>query len=155
VMEERGFIDGVGRAATEAETIVLLQAAAGAAPSSLARKLAPHFVDWVLAGLPSARRAQGGVVRTTLVLGLQARLEAAVRAHLEERRSLGLRQAGVVVLDPATGAVLAMVGSVDYGGAGGQVNITTTLRHPGSTLKPFIYALALEDGDSPASLAAD
>jgi penicillin-binding protein 1C len=60
-----------------------------------------------------------------------------------------------VVLDPSTGAVLAMVGSVDYAGPDGQLNITTTLRHPGSTLKPFVYALAIEEGGSPASLAAD
>jgi penicillin-binding protein 1C len=145
LMEKRGWIDGVGRAWAEAEALSLVAAQPAA--------VAPHFVDWVLAGV---RRRQGGVLRTTLVLGLQERLEAAARRHLEERRPWGLRQAGVVVLDPASGAVLAMVGSADYGGAeGGQLNITTQPRHPGSTLKPFIYAMAIEDGKSPASLAVD
>src|SRR5439155_23319758 len=51
--------------------------------------------------------------------------------------------------------VLAMVGSADYAGPSGQLNITTTLRHPGSALKPFVYAAAIDAGDSPASLARD
>ncbi|MBI5479390.1 MAG: transglycosylase domain-containing protein [Deltaproteobacteria bacterium] len=117
---------------------------------------APHFVDWVLAELPAATRARGGVLRTSLDLGLQHRLERAVRAHLDERGDAGLRQAGVVAVDPRTGEVLAMVGSRDYHDpAGGQVNITTTPRHPGSALKPFVYALALERGDTAATIAYD
>jgi penicillin-binding protein 1C len=117
---------------------------------------APHFVDWVLAGLPDETRQRGGVLRTSLDLELQHRLERAVRAHLAERGDSGLRQAGVVAVDPRTGEVLAMVGSRDYHDpAGGQVNITTTPRHPGSALKPFVYALALERGDTAATVAYD
>ena len=55
----------------------------------------------------------------------------------------------------SSGAVRAMVGSADYNGPAGQVNITTTPRHPGSALKPFVYAAAIEAGDTPATLAAD
>ena len=117
--------------------------------------LAPHFCDWVLAGLTPAQRAQGGPLRTTLDLDLQRDLERAVRAHVDERRALGLREAGAVVLEPSTGAVLAMVGSPEYGGPAGQLNISTTPRHPGSALKPFLYALAIERGDTPATVAFD
>jgi penicillin-binding protein 1C len=117
--------------------------------------LAPHFCDWVLAGLTPSQRAHGGPLRTTLDLDLQRDLERAVRAHVDERRSLGLREAGAVMLDPSTGAVLAMVGSPEYGGSAGQLNITTTPRHPGSALKPFLYALAIERGDTPATIAFD
>jgi len=61
-----------------------------------------------------------------------------------------------VVIEPATGAIRAMVGSSDYGSPdAGQNNILTTLRHPGSALKPFIYAMAIENGATPASLAQD
>jgi penicillin-binding protein 1C len=66
-----------------------------------------------------------------------------------------LDQAGVVVLDTQTGAVRAMVGSADFFDVGGQVNIATRRRHPGSALKPFVYALAIEGGDTPASIAYD
>jgi len=115
--------------------------------------LAPHFCDWVLAGLSATQKA--GQLRTTLDLDLQRALERAVGAHVDERRSLGLHEAGAVMLEPSTGAVLAMVGSPEYGGPAGQLNITTTPRHPGSALKPFLYALAIEGGDTPATIAFD
>jgi penicillin-binding protein 1C len=51
--------------------------------------------------------------------------------------------------------VLAMVGSAAWAGADGQVNITTRRRHPGSALKPFVYASAIELGASPSSIAYD
>jgi penicillin-binding protein 1C len=149
LMEARGLVTAEARGRADREPVVL--ASAPPAPT-----LASHFVDWVLAQLPAGRRERGGVVRTTLELPLQRRLELAAREHVADRRARGLEQAGVVVLDPATGAVRAMVGSVDHGGAlAGQVNITTTLRHPGSALKPFVYAAAMDQGDSPASVADD
>ena len=102
------------------------------------------------------RRPGAGARRTTLDLPLQRRLERAVAEHLRTRAWADLRQAGVVVVDPASGAVLAMVGSADHGAAdAGQVNIATAPRHPGSTLKPFVYALAIEAGAHPASIADD
>ena len=116
---------------------------------------APHFVDWVLASLPPAVRARGGVVETTLDGRLQRRLEEIVAEHVAALASRNLDQAGVVVLDTRSGEVLAMVGSADHGGEDGQINITTWRRHPGSALKPFVYALAIERGDSPASIALD
>jgi penicillin-binding protein 1C len=117
--------------------------------------LAPHFCDWVLATLPADVRARGGVVETTLDLSLQKRLERRLAAHVRDLGGRGLEQAGLVVLDTRTGAVLAMVGSQGVESDGGQLNIATRRRHPGSALKPFVYALALEAGASPATLAAD
>lgn len=115
---------------------------------------AGHFVDYVMSQL--GPRTGGGTLRTTLDATLQRRLEIAVKDHIADRRARGLAQAGLVVLDPSTGAIRAMVGSEDYrGGDGGQNNILTTLRHPGSALKPFIYAMAIENGKNPASIAQD
>jgi penicillin-binding protein 1C len=117
---------------------------------------APHFCDYVLAQLPASARTTGGDVHTTLDARMQEQLEWAVKAHVRDRRELGLASAAALILDAPTGAVLAMVGSPNYADpAYGQVNLTTTLRHPGSTLKPFLYALPLAQGDSPASLAHD
>jgi penicillin-binding protein 1C len=146
LLERRGRITATERAATEATPLHLV------APQPPVHE-APHFVDWLLRGreLPP-----GGPVRTTLDLELQRQMERAVRENLATRAERGLEQAGVVILEPSTGAVLAMVGSADYfAPAGGQLNVTTTPRHPGSALKPFIYALALTAGDSPATLALD
>jgi penicillin-binding protein 1C len=117
---------------------------------------APHFVEHVLAQLGPDERA-GATIATTLDGPLQQRLEIAVRDHLEAVGGRGVSQAGVVVLRNRDGAVLAMVGSRDYFDArhAGAVNVTTIRRRPGSTLKPFVYGLALEAGDSPATLAYD
>jgi penicillin-binding protein 1C len=112
-------------------------------------------VDWVLADLPADIKARGGVVRTTLDLALEEELEHRLGEHVADLRSRDLHQAGVVVLDTATGAVRAMVGSAGFDAALGQVNIAARRRHPGSALKPFIYALAIEAGDTPASIAMD
>ena len=134
-------------------------AIARAAPLAVARHdppgAAPHFVRFVLDQLPAERRAAGGVVRTSLDLTLQRLLERRLREHVATFDGRNLEQAGVVVLDTATSEVLAMVGSAGWDGAGGQINITTRRRHPGSALKPFVYAAAIEAGDTPASIALD
>ena len=59
--------------------------------------------------------------------------------------------AAVVAIKPATGEIVAMVGSIDYENdeIDGRVNVTTAFRQPGSTIKPFTYAAALERGMSP------
>lgn len=146
LLERRGRLTSAERLAIEAEPLHL-------APPRPPVHEAPHFVDWLLRGRDLA---QGGLVRTTLDLDLQHEMERAVAAHLEARAELGLEQAAVVILEPETGAVRAMVGSADYFAlSGGQLNLTTTPRHPGSALKPFIYALALTAGDTPATLALD
>ena len=117
--------------------------------------LAPHFVDFAVAQLPPEVREKGGRVRTTLDLALQRRLEHRLVEQVATLRDEGLRQAGALVLDTASGEIRALVGSADYDGPGGQLDIAATRRHPGSALKPFVYATAIEDGGSPASIAVD
>ncbi len=114
---------------------------------------AAHFVDWALVNLPAEVVQRGGVVRTSLDLALQRDLVHRLAEHVESLGNRGVGQAGVVVQDTASGEVLAMAGSVDY--ATEQLNITTRKRHPGSALKPFVYALAIEAGHSAASVALD
>jgi penicillin-binding protein 1C len=114
---------------------------------------AAHFVDWVIASLPDDVRRTGGEIRTTLDAALQESLERRVAEHTDALAGRGVDQAGVVVLDSQTGEVRAMVGSAGF--ADEQVNLTIRRRHPGSALKPFVYALALEAGDTPATIALD
>jgi penicillin-binding protein 1C len=119
---------------------------------------APHFAAWVLEQLTPAQRAAGGTVQTTLDLRLQEVLARRVAQQVAELGERNLQQAGLVVLDTATSEVRAMVGSASFDAPavrGGQINITTRKRHPGSALKPFVYAAAIERGATPVSIAWD
>jgi penicillin-binding protein 1C len=116
---------------------------------------APHFVDMILAGLPD-EPAAGASLRTTLDMAIQEHCERCVRDRLSRLRTHNAHHAAVVVLDNATGHILALVGSPDYAGTGsGQVNGATSRRSPGSALKPFTYLLAFQQGQSPADIVPD
>ncbi len=108
---------------------------------------APHFVDRILAerGVYADR---GPRLVTTLDARLQRLVEERVRNHLFRERERGLRNAAVLLVDTRDMGVRALVGSADYFDASiaGQVNASAAKRSPGSTLKPFIYALALDQG---------
>ena len=101
-------------------------------------RFAPHFVDAVVAQNPGLR----GTVRTTLDLDLQATVERLARSHLSALNRHDITQAAVVVIENATGAIRAMVGSENY--AVSQINGATQPRSCGSTLKPFVYLEAID-----------
>ena len=97
-------------------------------------------------------------VRTTLDLGLQQRVASIVRGHIAQLDDRSVTNAAAVVLDNATGAVRAYVGSADFWNdrTGGQNDGVQMLRQPGSALKPFTYAAALSTRRyTPASILAD
>ncbi|MCB9763091.1 MAG: transglycosylase domain-containing protein [Alphaproteobacteria bacterium] len=87
-------------------------------------------------------------VTLTLDLGMQEDLTAIVGRRVRGWAARGVGQAAVMVVDRATGEVLAAVSSVDYFDeqASGAIDYARVERLPGSTLKPFLYALALERG---------
>jgi penicillin-binding protein 1C len=116
--------------------------------------LAPHFVEMVLAALGEARPER---IQTTLDAALQRDVAGIIEAHRESLRRHGAANAAVVVLHNATGEWLAWEGSGDYFDTanGGAINGAIVLRQPGSALKPFTYALAFEEGFSPASVLPD
>lgn len=123
---------------------------------------APHLVEALRPALGAERPPGAGsplrAVRTTLDPRLQAEVEALARGHQRQLAALGLGNLAAVVLDNHTGDVLAYVGSVDFWDARayGQNDGVRMLRQPGSTLKPFAYALALASGRyTPATLLAD
>ncbi len=116
---------------------------------------APHFTRWVADQLPPVVRRAGGTVRTTLDLRLQRTLQRRVSEQVAALHRRNLDQAGLVVLDTQTTDVRVMIGSAAWDGVGGQINITTRRRHPGSALKPFVYGAAIEHGDNPATIAWD
>ena len=104
---------------------------------------APHLTDMLLA---QDRRTQD--IRSTIDLRMQTTMERVLQQYLRTRSDVGLINASALLLDASTMEVRALIGSADWHNhqIEGQVNGTQGRRSPGSTLKPFIYALALDQG---------
>lgn len=113
---------------------------------------APHFVayvkDLLVKKYGEQMVEQGGLkVTTTLDLDLQNYAQASVSAQVEKQKHLKVGNGAALITNPATGEILAMIGSKDYEATnGGKVNVTLSKRSPGSSIKPLNYALALLKG---------
>ena len=103
---------------------------------------APHMTDVLL------RMNKDGELWSTLDMRMQTTLERVLTQFVDNQRSQGVSNASAILLDRDSGEVRALVGSADYfdGAIDGQVNGTQARRSPGSTLKPFIYGVALDQG---------
>jgi len=112
---------------------------------------APHFVMYVKEKLVEKYGEnlveRGGLqVTTTLDLDLQEYAQASVAADIEKISYMKVGNAAALITKPATGEILAMVGSTDYFATpSGSYNVTTALRQPGSSIKPVNYALGIEN----------
>jgi len=123
---------------------------------------APHFVQYIQKILEDTYGEnvveRGGLkVTTTLDLELQESAEDVVKEEIDKVKGLKISNGAVVVLDPETGEILAMVGSRGFNDPDidGQVNVTTRLRQPGSAIKPITYVTAFKEGYSASSLIMD
>lgn len=125
--------------------------------SSSFNKRAPHFVDYVISNGGSDWVADGGLIRTTLDLGLQERIDNLVYSDLTFLDHYNINNAAVVIMDAQTGEILVMLGGKDYSDESiqGQVNVATSLRQPGSSIKPLFYAMALEKGWNTNTIIVD
>ena len=118
---------------------------------------APHFVMYTRTELENefgTKKVEesGFNVRTSLDLDIQTKAEEILSEEIEKLKPLNASNGGIIVMDPNTGHILAMVGSVDYFGESyGAFNVTTAQRQPGSTLKPMLYAMALQNGYTAAT----
>ncbi|MBW4665719.1 MAG: penicillin-binding protein 1C [Chroococcus sp. CMT-3BRIN-NPC107] len=104
---------------------------------------APHFLFWFASQLPKNHPSQ---IQTTIDRPLQQFVEAQVRQIVRNLAANNAHHAAALVVDNHSGEVLAYVGSPDYFdlAATGRNDGVQALRQPGSTLKPFLYQLALE-----------
>ena len=154
LMARQGYITEGEAAAAAAEPIHLVSVAF---PIK-----SPHFVAYVQQLLADkigiSPEATGGLkVYTTLDMGLQTIAESAVSRHVADLAGENVTDGALVALDPTSGEILAMVGSADYFNRAihGEVNVTTSLRQPGSSIKPVLYAAALERGITAATILYD
>lgn len=123
---------------------------------------APHFVMWIreqLARMFGEAFVESGnlTVKTTLDYDIQKSAEEIVSDEIDKLKGYKVGNGAAVVLDPKTGAILAMVGSRNYFDteAEGNFNASLAARQPGSSLKPITYATAFERGYTPATLLMD
>lgn len=123
---------------------------------------AGHFVmyvkDQLVQKLGEAVVEKGGLkVITTLDLELQEYAQATVAAEVEKIKYLRVGNGAALITKPATGEILAMIGSTDYFATpSGSYNVTTALRQPGSSIKPINYAIGIETKKvTPATIFLD
>jgi len=161
-MEEDGRLTAAEAAKAAAEPLKLRRWTGGFE--------APHFVEMLLAEAEAWRldpredgrdpmaiaESPSPSIRTTLDLELQHFCERTVRGRLASLENGLEPEAAVVVIDNRTGGIRALVGSPDFfEPREGQINGALAARSAGSTLKPFTYLLALQQGDSPATIVDD
>jgi penicillin-binding protein 1C len=153
-MKQEGFITEEERKESVEEIIRL-------APQRTDIK-APHFVMYVkelLAQKYGERLVEeGGLeVKTSLDLSLHEEVQEIVKNEVDQLQRLHITNGAAIVTEPQTGEILAMVGSKDYfdESIDGNVNVTLRPRQPGSSIKPVNYAVALQNGFTPATVLSD
>jgi penicillin-binding protein 1C len=118
--------------------------------------LMPHFVRYVRIALDAAG-ALPAEVHLSADLVLQHYIEGLIAGSVDRYYGSRLTNGAAIVMDNETGEILAWVGSADYNNteAAGQIDGVLALNQPGSSMKPFLYAMALEQGFKPTDVLAD
>lgn len=124
-------------------------------PFDAFRRPAPSFIPHLARRI---RQSRTPTVQTTIDLQMQTGVEKIVSDYARGAALQHIYNASVMVMDNLTGKVLAYCGSSDFSDSmhSGQVDGIVAIREPGSTLKPFVYALAIDKGlMSPKKIIAD
>ena len=124
--------------------------------------LAPQWATYVRSLIEQKYGAQllyqGGLkIHTTLDYDLQVKMEEVAKANQPNLAERDANNAAIVVINPKTGEILALVGSMDYSNPeiDGQVNVALAERQPGSTIKPLVYLTSFTKGWVPATPILD
>jgi 1A family penicillin-binding protein len=155
-MEDEGYITAEQAVTAKNETVVFNVSASNSVK-------APHFVFWILDQLEErygkdVMESGGFTITTTLDYELQQQAEAAITKHAENNKTrYNASNSSMVVIDPTTGHILAMVGSKDYFNKeiDGAFNVAVAQRQPGSSFKPFAYLTAFAKGYTPETILFD
>lgn len=120
--------------------------------------LAPHFTGFVLENIDAlGKLSHTQTVRTTLSQELNEKIETIMRAQLDRLVERQVSEASVLVIRNRDAKIVGYVGSHDYwdDATQGMNDGVLQMRQPGSTLKPFTYAKALDLGVAPSHVLAD
>ncbi len=166
-------IEGVGSAArsffscepsllSPEQCLMLAQIPRRPADSQLGKKfsypaMCMHFVNHTIASYKDKKLVIPPDVNLAVDASLTAHAEFLIQKKLEEYRESRIHNGAAIVLDNRTGEVLAWAGnaSFDDDAHSGQIDGVVVRNQPGSSMKPFLYALALEEGFSPSSVLPD
>ena len=150
LMNEQGYLSDAERAAAMAAPAVLSAAAD--------KKAGGYFADWIMSSGPeffTRNTTEDVVIRTTLDQRIQTAAEEAMQHVFTTKVREGSKAQAAIVVMSADGAVRAMVGGRDTKVAGAFNRATQAKRQTGSAFKPFVYAAALEIGNSPLDVVMD
>ncbi len=153
-MVKYGFVDAASADAAADETLKLRK--------NIFEMKAPHFVHYVLNQLGDlvgeSRIRDGGLnVYTTLDYDLELKAETILTRQIQNLEDKHVTNGALLAVEPSTGKILTWIGSENYynDDIDGQVDMITSLRQPGSSIKPLTYLLALEKGYTPATILED
>lgn len=116
----------------------------------------PHYVRY-LTSLSDTQCYSAEEIKVSVSLALQRKAENLIVAAVEKSRQSRITNGAVLVCENSSGKILAWVGSVDFNDDfhGGQNDGVLAANQPGSSMKPLLYAMALENGFTPASVLPD
>jgi len=117
-----------------------------AEPLDAHRTSVPHFLPHLSYKLKKAFNKH--IINTNIVLNTQLKLEKLTEDYIRALRLTNIHNAAVIVIDNKTHKVISYVGSAQFADTtdGGQVNGVAAVRQPGSTLKPLLYGLCIDEG---------
>ncbi len=151
LMQDQGYITEAQKKAAQEEKIEI-----NPTPADINQE-GVHFAlmirDFLIEEYGEQRVANSGfVVKTTIDLDLQKAAQDAVATQVQRLATAQVTNGAVVVVDPKTGEILALVGSHDYSDEeNGRINMAVRPRQPGSSFKPIVYAKAIEERKITAS----
>lgn len=149
LIQKQGLIDS-----SEAEQIIREDTEVN---SSELKVDAGHFVDFLYRERASALRPVNGQINTTLDASLQSMAKTILDSRLNDLSPSGVKNGALIITDNHTHEVLAYAvgGDRSDDSPAGWIDAASTPRQPGSTLKPFVYAMALDKGWTAATIIDD
>ena len=126
-----------------------------AEPLTATRTTVPHYIPHLSYKL---KKQGGDIIHTNIIMNTQLKTEKLVEDYVRATRLRSIKNAAIVIIDNRSHKVITYVGSSDFHDTtdGGQVNGAAAIREPGSTLKPLLYGLCIDEGlETPKMVVTD
>ncbi|MGP1459825.1 MAG: transglycosylase domain-containing protein [Treponema sp.] len=119
--------------------------------------LCPHFIQYVKNEYKKSAKSIPSEVRLTVDSKLVERIERGIQQKLDEFKDARIHNGAALVINNRTGEIIAWAGNASFDDAehSGQIDGVLVKNQPGSSMKPFLYALALENGFEPSAVLPD